>query len=91
LLLLTLTENIFKHGLVNDPLHPALIMIGVENSAELHFQATNTKKYAGYTSATGRLGLRNLRLRLELGYPGRYQLEIDDTTETYHVDLHIIL
>ena len=48
---------------------------------------------AGYTSEDriGGIGLVNIHRRLNLLYPGQYQLDIEDTPQAYAVNLEINL
>ncbi|SFU18700.1 Histidine kinase [Algoriphagus locisalis] len=74
LLLMTLVENAFKHGVSYHT--PSFILISLEeNDAELKFSVINSisrkhdnpedKKHAG-------LGIKNLENQMELIYPGKY-------------------
>jgi two-component system LytT family sensor kinase len=66
LILMSLTENILKHGQLDDPLRPAKIMITYENSA-LYIKTSNPEVIEnpifGYNA-----GLRNIRNRLSMAY-----------------------
>ncbi|WP_158557127.1 sensor histidine kinase [Mucilaginibacter conchicola] len=68
LILLTLTENVFKHGNLTNSSSPALIRISITREGELNFFSSNAIK----SIPTGRLskstGLRNARIRLENTY-----------------------
>ncbi|MCE6991874.1 sensor histidine kinase [Dyadobacter sp. CY323] len=91
LLILPLVENAFKHGLSkkaeNGWLHgkinvsPSSLEVTVENN-----------KSAGLTvEGKGGIGLENLRKRLELLYPARHLLQIDDSNESFKVFMEIQL
>ena len=92
LVLLTLTENIFKHGLLSDPKHPARLDISADGDGQLHFSSFNHKKRPD-TEHAGRdhLGLGNISIRLEQAYPGRYRLDIRDLPESYRLTLTLPL
>jgi two-component system LytT family sensor kinase len=90
LLLMPLVENAFKY-LSHFPEGNNRVTISIRNDAR-SMEATiiNTKE----TRITehrevGGIGLKNLRRRLELQYPGRHDLEIDDAKEKFEVTLRI--
>ncbi len=89
LLLLPLIENAFKHGIEKRSgkawLHGTL---AVDHSA-LALTVENSKPASSPKSKNGGIGLDNLRKRLELLYPGRYTLEIEEKLETYKAALRI--
>jgi LytS/YehU family sensor histidine kinase len=83
MLLIPLVENAFKHGigLVNDPL--ILIDIAIENDERLVMTVKN--KYSPLIrqreDKPSGIGLSNLTKRLELMYPGRFQLQRMDNLQ----------
>ena len=91
LLLLPLVENAMKHGVSkqngNAWLHgdlqvsKSLVKLNIENSKPL------LNRHEG----KGGIGLDNLRKRLELLYPSRHQLRIEDKGNSFIVDLEIEL
>ncbi len=90
LLFLPLIENTFKHALQKDLPGKYVKMAMVIDEDELVFQTSNPKPAAGKTkSEDGGIGLKNVSKRLELLYPGRHSLEIDDTGDTFNVILTI--
>jgi two-component system, LytTR family, sensor kinase len=86
LLLIPFVENAFKHishkndqsNFINLDLHRSngLFKFTVENSKENNILTTEQH---------GGIGLNNVKRRLELLYPGRYELEIENNTEIYKV------
>lgn len=88
LLLLPFVENAFKHishftGKMN---YVKLSM--TKTDGEFGFSVINTKEEGvKSTEEKGGIGLQNVKRRLELLYPGRYKLRIDDNRDTYAVDL----
>lgn len=88
LLFITLIENAFKHtprdesekGMVDVRLHQQgnRVCLDVRNSKPVE---TVTKKISSG------LGLTNTKKRLELLYPGRYELSVKETETTYHSTL----
>ena len=89
LLLITFIENAFKHGVANNPLTPIRLLIEVDE-AHLHLYIQN-KKHNNNRDASGGIGLNNVKRRLNLLYPGKYNLEIQDEENTYTVELSLIL
>lgn len=90
LLLLPLVENAFKHGVSRKSDHgwlhgkihvgPSAIEVTIENS-----------KSTAARESKGGIGLANLRKRLELLYPSRHSLRIDDQQERFSVFMEINL
>jgi sensor histidine kinase YesM len=91
MLLLPLVENGFKHGVKGDVgitfLH---ILLKVEENI-LNFTVENNKGSADMESDNGNsgVGLENIRNRLQLLYPERHQLNIEDTEGSFRVILTI--
>jgi two-component system, LytTR family, sensor kinase len=89
LLLIAFIENAFKHGVANDPSVPIRLLINLDG-ANLHFYTEN-KKHMNNRDIEGGIGLQNVRRRLELLYPGKYKLDIQDKPETYICELSLVL
>lgn len=87
LLLVPFVENAFKHGITHQPAFPVSIHLHCE-ADRFSFSVRNFK--SGHRrDKTGGIGLHNVRQRLELVYPGRYQLDIKDTEQEYYCNLII--
>ncbi|MFT3933828.1 MAG: histidine kinase [Chitinophagaceae bacterium] len=91
LLLIPFVENAFKH-LSNHPektnfVHIALAM----QHSQLLFSISNSKEKNGVTDRTGGIGLANVKRRLELIYPGKHFLAIDNTENIFAVNLHLTI
>jgi LytS/YehU family sensor histidine kinase len=96
LLLLPLVENSFKHG-VNADLVNTYVDIDLQaTDAEAVFQISNSKVAAerrGHAAGTDMadkqngMGNDNIRQRLNLLYPGRHSLDIQETEDRYRVKL----
>jgi len=96
LLLIPFLENSFKHG-VNANIKDGFVHAKLEvRDRSIHFILENSKGsvmptqvHAGRPS--GGIGLVNVRRRLELLYPEKYQLGIKETPGTYavHLDLEL--
>ncbi len=93
LLLLTFIENAFKHG-VSEELKVAEIAISLTTEDKMIvFKSSNTK-YQTFRSkdsitTTEALGMDNVKKQLELLYPQRHELVIDDRAKSYGVSLKI--
>jgi sensor histidine kinase YesM len=87
LILVPFVENAFKHGV--NPEENATIMIHIsikENNLEL---SVKNKKVTNnsLTNTEAGLGIENTETRLQLLYPGRYQLSIQDLNDEFFVYL----
>lgn len=90
-LLLTLVENAFKHGVLDGRKGQSYIHIDLYlEGHELTFCVENTK-VQGRGSYKGGIGLINLQKRLDLVYPERHRLEIEDKGEVFGTKLVIEL
>jgi two-component system LytT family sensor kinase len=89
LLLITLVENMLKHGDIGEPRHPAVVALRVSEDT-LHFYTDNRKRPTDAYPKLG-IGLENLRKRLQNFYPDRYQLDIEDKDGSFTVNLSIDL
>jgi len=93
LLLIPFVENAFKHG-VSEQIEQAWISLdlSVENNM-LRFKLINSKNADDQTSPalTGGIGLQNVRKRLELLYPGQYELKISGQEEIFVINLNLQL
>ena len=89
LLLIAFIENAFKHGVANDPVSPIRLLIDVAEE-HLYFYAQN-KKHNSNRDSMGGIGLNNVKRRLDLLYPGKYNLTITDDNDTYTCELSLLL
>jgi LytS/YehU family sensor histidine kinase len=89
LLLIAFIENAFKHGVASNPQTPIRLLIEVDE-AHLHFFMQN-KKHTNNRDESGGIGLNNVKRRLDLLYPGKYNLDIRDERDTYTVELSLVL
>ena len=92
-ILMTFVENAFKH-VSKDKDRPNWIQIALSVSgAQLHFAVSNST--SGYESSDvvnyGGIGLKNVQRRLDLIYPGQYQLDIQGDQDTFLVKLDLQL
>ncbi|MBL7863613.1 MAG: histidine kinase [Cyclobacteriaceae bacterium] len=91
LMLMPLVENAFKY-VSHFPGGDNRVSIQITGDLrELAVQVVNTKDTRVAPRTAGGIGLRNLRRRLELQYPGRHTLEIDDGKTVFDVRLTLQL
>ncbi len=89
LIFIVFVENAFKHGISYNS--RSYIHISIEVSAEgdrVCYMVLNSKNPSKWNTPGG-IGLDNVRKRLDLLFPKRYQLEIEDTAHQYSVELNI--
>ena len=90
LILISLVENAFKHGL-KDKRQGATINISlIEKSGKIIFDIYNTCSNQELESRKG-IGLQNINRQLELQYPNQYAIEVDNQKNSYRVTLKIAL
>jgi two-component system, LytTR family, sensor kinase len=82
LLLILFVENSFKHGVRNNIGKTAISACLEINADHLTFRIENPVS-AVDPSASGGIGLKNVRRRLQLLYGDRYQLQINETANQY--------
>jgi LytS/YehU family sensor histidine kinase len=90
LLLIPFIENAFKHGVSYKDASEIRIRL-ICRSRSLSFSVENliAKHQDGSIEQGSGIGLKNVMRRLELLYPGKYQLTINDDGNQYHVELEI--
>ena len=91
LILLTLTENIFKHGNLKREESKAKIHISINDQHELHFASWNLKKHQSETKRLRSIGIRNVIKRLEYSYQHKYLLNIKEDDNSYGLELRVQL
>ena len=90
LILITFLENAFKHGVSNGNDHCWIkVRLEVEGTRLMYRIANSKIKTASYLSDGEGIGLKNVKRRLDLSYPGKHQLNIDDQEDSYSVTLTI--
>lgn len=95
MLLQPFIENAFKHGTSHDIQQPWLeVNLSVRNRSELSFSVRNSKSpensrdQSGYTEG---IGLKNVKKRLKILYPGHHRLKISEEPETFGISLDLEL
>jgi two-component system LytT family sensor kinase len=90
LLLITMVENVFKHGTTNSPEFPARIALRVDEEDELHFSTHNKKRVGPKEHSTG-IGLNNTLKRLKNTYGERCDISVTDKPDEFKVEINIQL
>jgi hypothetical protein len=89
LIILTFIENAFKHGVINET-EKATIRLNLESKkSQIIFSIENTKPKNDFEkiSDKSKIGLTNVRKQLDLLYPKKHQLAIEETQSNYIVKL----
>jgi len=89
LILMTLTENMFKHGDLR--FSPRSVNIEIDSIGRLIFITKNVPKRIKQSNENTHIGLANTRLRLEYAYPGNHILKVIETDELFTLELTINL
>ena len=91
LVLITLIENAFKHGDLNDPGEGLVVKLDIaEEEKKFHCRIRNKKKKGPVEISHG-IGLQNIRNRLDMTYGKNYSMDIIDENDFYNVDLQLNL
>lgn len=92
LILFTLTENIFKHGRLNDFTAPATLHISVDEDGNLRYLSRNTiKSKSSHSRRHEPKGMQNVKVRLDFAYPSLYDLTVFETPDCYELSLNLKL
>jgi two-component system LytT family sensor kinase len=92
MIFLPFVENAFKHGV--SATHPSYINMDVaQNNNMLQFKVINTiiKEQSNNLEEGSGIGLNNTRRRLDLLYPGKYTLLIDENAAENTYSVHLTL
>ena len=92
LIMLSLVENAFKHGINRHP-GPAVVTIHLlVKEEELNFTVYNSKwSDHDQSDKSNGIGLKNIQRQLELIYPNKHNMNINEQENSYFVDLKINL
>ncbi|TMM58314.1 histidine kinase [Maribacter algarum] len=94
LILLSIVENAFKHGISSALNEPTVNMSLKATKDILTFVVFNTKSpdsQEDLTNYTKGIGSSNIKKQLDLIYPDNYELKVEETDITYEVHLEINL
>jgi hypothetical protein len=89
LLLIPFVENAFKHVSSHTDKKNFVKLELTRNDGQFIFSTENSKDGTRTTDAYSGIGLKNVKRRLELLYPGRHELTIRDENDVYKVDLKL--
>jgi LytS/YehU family sensor histidine kinase len=83
-------ENAFKHiSHKTNKVNFVNVQLS-KNNGYFQFVVENSKDNSSVTTEKhGGIGLQNVKRRLELLYPGKHLLDIQNTTDTYKVDFKL--
>lgn len=93
LIFITFLENAFKHG-VNNKTSSAWVNVGIHlQGKQCIYTVENSKQPLPADSKEGKsgIGLQNVQRRLELSYPDKYSLQVEDKADSYFIKLNITL
>jgi two-component system LytT family sensor kinase len=86
LLLIPFVENAFKHGDLKNS-QPIVVNLSVDDKG-IRFHSSNAVGHH-QKDASGGIGLENVRRRLELLYPGKHTLQVQQTATIFDIQLEI--
>jgi sensor histidine kinase YesM len=90
LLLLPFIENAFKHGIAEEVASGFVTIVICKNEDELTMEVSNSIAKQNEPKCGG-IGLVNVEKRLEILYPGQYQLDIQNDGKVYQVSLTLTM
>lgn len=89
LILLSLTENAFKHGAGEDSVSPEIDIIIAQKDCQFTFKISNTIAKDYQRDNLEAIGLANIVKQLDLLYPGCYKFETEKKTNRFMAYLEI--
>ena len=92
LLMIPFVENSFKHGTSQMLQHPWVKLEITTVRDQLFFKLSNSKPSLFHANKQNKgIGLINVKKRLQLLYPGRHQLDVNETEDMFTVNMQILL
>ena len=92
LILIVFIENAFKHSQAGQSENITIDMQLYMKHETLYFNCSNNHQSAAHLDALDSgIGLTNVKKRLQLLYPNRHLLKIDEDRNKYQVDLSLVL
>lgn len=93
LILLTFLENAFKHGVINEANLATIDISLFANETRIEFKIYNSKPQNETSSkaVTENIGLTNVKKQLNLMYPQKHILELEDTDTLFEVKLTLFI
>jgi len=89
LLLIPFVENAFKHVSSHGNKDNFIKLELTRNKGQFIFSSENSKDNTKTTDSYSGIGLSNVKRRLELLYPGKHELNIQDDNDVYKVNLKL--
>jgi two-component system, LytTR family, sensor kinase len=89
MMLVTLVENLFKHGNLQDAASPAQIECTIDEGNKKLIFTTRNKKSEIKSVVPGGLGTNNIKKRLELLYGNNFDLSFSEESTVYYATLEI--
>jgi two-component system, LytTR family, sensor kinase len=89
LLIISFLENAFKHGTFSDPNYPIQFRWEIKNGQFAFCSQNRIKK--GIKDKGAGIGLENVRKRLQLLYPDRHELHIENDGHIFKLELKLRL
>ena len=90
LLFVPFVENAFKHSRISDYPDCQIFIKLMVNHGKLFFMCENSIPPKPFNKdKTGGIGLSNVKKRLEIIYPGQYNLSIESSDIKYIVNLEL--
>ena len=92
MILIPFVENAFKHSKIEDTTNGWITIILTSSENLILLQVDNSIVESNRTKdATGGIGLKNVKRRLELEYPNKHRLEIIQNEKSFSINLSINL
>ncbi|MFC3560537.1 sensor histidine kinase [Pedobacter jamesrossensis] len=88
LILITIVENILKHGICTDAAHPATVVLNIGEGGSICLRTFNKKKKGPKEFSSG-IGMDNIKKRLSHFYEKSFSIDILDTEADYTIELKI--
>lgn len=87
LLFILLVENAFKHG-VEHLRKDAYVTVNItSNSSNIHFEVINNFDAEEINKDSAGIGIKNLKRRLEIGYPNAHKLTFNNKNNVFKAEL----
>ena len=89
MVLITLVENIFKHGDLHDKNNPAFVHCTIDAKSRTVYFATANKKQTGTHEGSTGIGLTNIKQRLQSLYKDNFTISTTDEDDIYKKEITI--
>lgn len=89
MLFIPFVENAFKYSRIEDLSEASVIISLEDDNNNIIFDISNTVPLTGKVKSGNGMGLKNVINRLNIVYPNKYDLKIEDLEDRFHVKLII--